>query len=93
MLALRLATGLHLHDYPRPLARAIEARYGEALAHAVATGRLVTHGDALAIPARHRFLADDVIAWIEARADQRAIRPGTSGHRYQVSLMAAVASS
>jgi oxygen-independent coproporphyrinogen-3 oxidase len=90
MLALRLATGLRLADYPRPLARAIEARYGAALAHAAATGRLVARGDAFAIAAPHRFLADDVIAWIEARAERRAIRPGTSGRHPQVVLEAAV---
>ena len=93
MLALRLATGLRLADYPRALARAIEGRYGEAFDHAVATGRLAAHGGALAIAAPHRFLADDIIAWIESRAERRAIRSGTSGRRPQAVLEAAVGSS
>jgi oxygen-independent coproporphyrinogen-3 oxidase len=73
MLALRLATGLRLADYPPPLARAIERHYAAAFDHALATGRLTARRGALAIRPAHRFVADDVIAWIEARAERRAV--------------------
>jgi oxygen-independent coproporphyrinogen-3 oxidase len=73
MLALRLATGLVLADYPRPLARAIERRYAGAFDHALATGRLTARRGALAIDPAHRFVADDIIAWIEARAGRHAV--------------------
>ncbi len=73
MLALRLSTGLRFADYPRPLARAIARRYSEAFDHAVATGRLTARRGALAIHPAHRFVADDVIAWIEARAGRRTV--------------------
>ena len=73
MLALRLATGLRLADYPRPRARAIRRRYAAAFDRAAATGRVVATRGALRIAARHRFVADDVIAWIEARAERRAV--------------------
>lgn len=78
MLALRLATGLRLADYPRPLAHAIRRRYAGAFDRAVATGRLVADDGAHAIAAAHRFVADDIIAWIEARAECRAVDSRTS---------------
>ena len=85
MLALRLSTGLKFADYPRPLARAIERRYAGAFDHAVAIGRLASAPGTLRIAATHRFVADDVIAWIEARAE----RPGVdSAPRGSVPLLA-----
>jgi oxygen-independent coproporphyrinogen-3 oxidase len=75
MLGLRLAEGLDRRDYADGAWAALERRYGMALAHALATGRLerATHG--VRIARAHAFVADDVIAWIEARA-QRAPRHG-----------------
>ncbi|HEY6867651.1 MAG TPA: radical SAM family heme chaperone HemW, partial [Candidatus Eisenbacteria bacterium] len=73
MLALRLSTGLRTADYPRPLARAIERRYGAAFAPALAAGRLVATDGALRIDPVHRFVADDIIAWIEARARRAGV--------------------
>jgi oxygen-independent coproporphyrinogen-3 oxidase len=78
MLALRLATGLRFADYPRPLARAICRRYAHAFDHAAATGRLVAERGAIRIAAHHRFVADDVAAWIEARSECRAVDSRTS---------------
>ena len=78
MLALRLATGLRLTDYPRPLARAIARRYTGAFDHALATGRLKAEAGTLSIAAAHRFVADDVIAWIEAGAERRGVDSGMS---------------
>ena len=79
MLALRLATGLRLTDYPLPLARAIARRYALAFDHALATGRLVGETRTLRIAAEHRFVADDIIAWVEARSERRAVDSRTSG--------------
>ena len=78
MLALRLSTGLRLTDYPPPLARAIERRHGAALDRAVSAGRLVFADGAFAIDPAHRFVADDVIAWIEARARRAGVDSRTS---------------
>ncbi len=79
MLALRLATGLRLADYPRTLARAITRRYGAAFDHALKTGRLGARGGRLAIAAAHRFVADDVIAWVEARAERGGVDRARAG--------------
>ena len=73
MLGLRLAHGLDRRDYDfREWAR-VEYRYGAAFAHAVATRRLERTSRGFRIPTRHAFLADDVIAWIEARAQRPSV--------------------
>jgi oxygen-independent coproporphyrinogen-3 oxidase len=79
MLGLRLAGGLHPGDHAAPVWRAVRGRYGRAFEQALAAGRLERAGDAVRIPAALRFVADDVIAWIEAaseraRFDSRAAR-------------------
>ena len=66
MLGLRLADGIREMDYPRPLWRAVRRRYAGAFERALGSGRLERQEDFLRIPARLRFVADDVIAWIEA---------------------------
>jgi oxygen-independent coproporphyrinogen-3 oxidase len=71
MLGLRLATGLVTADHPEALRSALARRYGAALAEAVATGRLVAREGDWAVPAPLRFVADEVLAWIEARAAAR----------------------
>lgn len=69
MLGLRLTTGLRAGDYaPGPWAGVVR-RYGAALGEAVSTGRLVVTADGWAMPGALRFVADDVLAWIEARAE------------------------
>ncbi len=69
MLGLRLTSGLVPADYPPGLWREVGRRYAAALAEAVATGRLEARGDGWAVPAALRFVADDVLAWLEARAE------------------------
>jgi hypothetical protein len=51
----------------------VERRYGAAFSQAVATGRLERTSHGFRIQNRHAFLADDVIAWIEARAQRGSI--------------------
>jgi hypothetical protein len=52
--------------------RRVEQRYGSALESATAEGRLERHrepgGEGWRVPPRYRFVADDVIAWLMARA-------------------------
>ena len=69
MLALRLGSGLDPHDHP-PIAWArFLDRTTRALDDAIAAGRLERTGDGgWRIPAGQRFVADDTIAWIAARA-------------------------
>ncbi|NOT34618.1 MAG: radical SAM family heme chaperone HemW [Candidatus Eisenbacteria bacterium] len=69
MLALRLSCGLQRRDHEPGAWRRLEARFGAALAAAVREGRLERQPDGWRIAAPHRFVADDVIAWVAARAD------------------------
>jgi oxygen-independent coproporphyrinogen-3 oxidase len=75
MLGLRLADGLDRHDYAPHTWAAVERRYAQAFAHALATGRLEATAHGVRIRRAHAFLADDVIAWIEARADRVPVGP------------------
>lgn len=68
MLGLRLATGLVPDDYTAAEWRCVARRYGRAFEEACRAGRLAGDGASWRIPAALRFLADDVIAWIAARA-------------------------
>jgi oxygen-independent coproporphyrinogen-3 oxidase len=70
MLGLRLAEGLDRRDYEPTTWAAVERRYALAFAHALATGRLEATAHGVRIRRAHAFLADDIIAWIEARADR-----------------------
>jgi hypothetical protein len=75
LLALRLGSGLRHSDYPPREAAAIRARYGAAFAAALRTGRLEAASEGgVRIAPRHRFVADEIIAWIEARAEAGAPR-------------------
>jgi len=69
MLALRLGRGLDLAEVAPELRGALDRRVRPALAAAVAAGRLRGGGDRWWIPEAHRFVADDVIAWVAARAE------------------------
>jgi oxygen-independent coproporphyrinogen-3 oxidase len=68
MLALRLALGLDLRDLPPDPREELEMRYGRAFADAHAGGRLERTPHGWRIPAAHRFVADDTIAWLAVRA-------------------------
>ena len=69
LLGLRLTTGVRRGDYEPELWEGVERRYGAALEEAAATGRLRATADGFAIPRALRYLADDVLAWIETRAE------------------------
>jgi oxygen-independent coproporphyrinogen-3 oxidase len=68
MLALRLGEGLRAADYESGVWTQVHARYGAALERAVSEGRLERTASGWRIAPRHRFVADDVIAWLAARA-------------------------
>lgn len=69
LLGLRLTTGVRRSDYEPGLWEFVVQRYGATLEEAVATGRLQATADGFAIPQALRYLADDALAWIEARAE------------------------
>ena len=90
LLALRLGTGLRFADYPAREADEIRARYGTAFAAALRTGRLEAASEgAVRIAPGHRFVADDVITWIESRAE--AGPPGGSPPRSDLPARAVAA--
>jgi oxygen-independent coproporphyrinogen-3 oxidase len=70
MLGLRLATGLAAGDHPPTRWGEVARRYGRAFRDALATGRLERTAGGVRVPRRHRFVADDVIAWLMAAADR-----------------------
>ena len=72
MLGLRLAAGLDRRDHAPRTWSAVERRYAAAFDRAVASGRLERTPHGVRIARAHAFLADDVIAWIEARAARPA---------------------
>ena len=67
MLALRLGTGLRFADLDPSGRGEIERDYSRAFDAACAVGRLERTPGGVRVPPRLRFMADDVIAWIEAR--------------------------
>lgn len=69
MLGLRLGSGLVGADHPSEIWREVMERYGRAFQQAVATGRLAPTDGGFRIEPQHRFVADDVIAWLMALAD------------------------
>ncbi len=69
MLGLRLGRGVDLAEVAPELRGALERRVGPALEAAVAAGRLCGGDGRWWIPKEHRFVADDVIAWVAARAE------------------------
>ncbi len=76
LLALRLATGLDPRDLEPGMRDELELRYGRALAAGVELGRLERVGMGWRLPAAHRFMADDTLAWLAVRA--RALAPARS---------------
>jgi oxygen-independent coproporphyrinogen-3 oxidase len=69
LLGLRLGRGLAAGDHPPETWARVERRYGRALAAAVGEGRLERTATGVRVAPRHRFVADDVVAWLAARAD------------------------
>jgi oxygen-independent coproporphyrinogen-3 oxidase len=74
LLALRLATGLDVRDLPTESREELEMRFGGAFADAHAGGRLERTPHGWCLPAAHRFVADDTIAWLAVRARPRRER-------------------
>ena len=74
MLALRLASGLDVRDCAPDPREELTMRYGTAFADAHAGGRLERTAHGWRIPAAHRFMADDTIAWLAVRAKPLAAR-------------------
>lgn len=72
MLGLRLASGLEAGDYAPARWSDVTRRYGRAFRDALATGRLERTPGGVRIRPGHRFLADDVIAWLMAAAERDA---------------------
>ena len=78
LLGLRLASGLWESDHEPAVWQTVLARYGAAFEAAQAQGRLEATAQGWRIPAAHRFVADDTIAWLAARSgevDLRRTRP------------------
>ena len=69
MLGLRLGSGLDRRDYATDRWQEVMVRYGEAFQRAVGQRRLERGPNGFRIAARHRFVADDVIAWLMAAAE------------------------
>jgi putative oxygen-independent coproporphyrinogen III oxidase len=78
LLGLRLTTGASRGDYEAELWEVVARRYGAAIDEAVASGRLHATADGYAIPRALRYLADDVLAWIEARAQAHGFDSGSA---------------
>lgn len=68
MLGLRLGRGLEPEAYPSNDWQLVWRRYGAAIETGERQGRLERLRDGWRIPPRHRFVADDTIAWLAARA-------------------------
>jgi len=73
MLGLRFATGLDARDHTPTRWGEVTRRYGDAFRRAIATGRLEQTPGGVRVPAEHRFVADDVIAWLMAIADREPL--------------------
>jgi len=70
MLGLRLARGVSATDHAPARWREVLARYRGAFEAGLARQRLKATADGVHIRRRHRFVADDIIAWLMARAER-----------------------
>jgi len=70
MLGLRLADGLRANDYAPSEWHEVTARFGRAFERAVATERLLQDGGCVRIAPEHRFVSDDIIAWVLADSER-----------------------
>lgn len=69
MLGLRLASGLDAVDHPPGHWGFVESRYGRAFDEAVREGRLDRTESGWRIAPAHRFVADEIVSWLGARAN------------------------
>lgn len=79
MLALRLGSGLQRSDVPASEWDAMLSRHGAALRAAALEGRLEAAEEGWRVAAAHRFVADDVVAWIASRARPLAVDSASGG--------------
>lgn len=68
MLGLRLGRGLEREAYASKDWQLVERRFGGAFEAAGREGRLERTPGGWRVPPRHRFVADDTIAWLAARS-------------------------
>jgi len=68
MLALRLGAGLVPEDHDPVEWSEVVARFGARLDRAVRERRLIRYHGGWRISARHRFVADEILAWVLAGA-------------------------
>jgi oxygen-independent coproporphyrinogen-3 oxidase len=68
LLGLRLGRGLERDAYASSDWQLLERRFGAAFAAAEREGRLQRTPSGWRVPASHRFVADDTIAWLAARS-------------------------
>lgn len=73
MLGLRLGSGIRAADHAPANWALVEARFGAVFEHAQREGRLERTGEGWRVPPELRFVADDIIAWLAARADTRRV--------------------
>lgn len=69
MLSLRLASGYAPEDHGLQARGWVQRRYGDAFAAAVAGGRLERTASGWRVAPEHRFVADEIVAWLGARAN------------------------
>ncbi len=79
MLGLRLAGGLRATDYTTSEWHDVLARFGPSIERAISMERLVERDGAILVARAHRFVSDDVIAWVAADAERRGF--DSSGNR------------
>ena len=72
LLGLRLARGIEARDHGPAAWSAFQARYAGTLEAARRAGRIERTAGGWRVPGPLRFVADDAIAWIEARAGRAA---------------------
>ena len=89
MLGLRLSRGVSAGDHAADRWREVMGRYGAAFRAGLATGRLDATADGVRIARRHRFVADDVIAWLMASADRPERHPPADRERMDASASGA----
>lgn len=92
MLGLRLSHGVSAADHTPERWREVIERYGSAFDAGVATGRLMSGEggeEGVRIARRHRFVADDVIAWLMAHAAraERSVRDTSAVDRRAIASL------
>lgn len=69
MLGLRLACGYAPEDHGETVRAWVHRRYGDAFTAAARAGRLEPTAAGWRIAPQHRFVADEIVAWLGARAN------------------------